>query len=1065
MRGWKLLYSPNLEVLEEEFLRRASSGDRFRAIVPTRAWAERLDRELLKRGVRGLCDSPVRTFRLTVDWALRRAGERDTRTVADEPTRLLLMKVAVSKVYGKGGRRRFSPLAPFAGFISEMASISSMLKDARLKAEMLSEAGEELRKGNLSEVGEILAEYNRLLQRMEAEEEGDAYERLLKVPPSQIPEMGTLFVLGFHDLTELQFAVVEHLSQRAKETIFLFPFDSSREDLFEFARPTFERLSAECDEVRPLEWNFEGGRALDRLRRSFLGEAERGAPDDSIVLIEASGAAQEVEAVAREIRRLRHRSPSTSWSDFAVVYRLTEPYLPLIEELFPRYSIPFNASEGVSLYATGLGRAFCHLLLGRAQDFDRELILSALKSGYVTLVAGEEALNEIDVHLREQGVMRGREEWREGLERTIRRLEGEKREAEEMGDVERAKVLDKRKEEVEALRSDLSLLLDHLSCVRERATWPEMVESISSYVLPCLSPKYSALPSPQHLKRDIQAEEALDTLLQSLLLASKAAGDVEVGLAEAAGLIVHIVGRTRLSPSFVKGDAVSVLEVDASRGHRSRYAFVLGLLENSFPAEPMPDPFIPDGDREDLTRRYKVKMPRTMRRPREDDLFFFLCTQIPSERLYLCYPATDPEGKPNVVSRYVEEALSVLTRPQSREEDEGKVRRISLTVRDVVPRREGEASPSVEVSFCEEEAGTAALLLAHEAKEEEGALSWAATFLASDPKALDGLRIELKRRDFRGPSEWSGKVGFTPLVAQRWNAVFFEGISPTALETFGKCPFLYFVRHVLMAREIEEATLPISAKERGSLIHRILARFLQALKEEGALPLRKGEEEWAKGKLLEVAEEEFREREAQGRVGHPDVWKVERERVKQYLLKFVEGEAALQSKGLLPEHFEIKFGPRVKERPHPVVRLDKETEVPLQGVVDRIDCGPEGFRVIDYKTGSERKPQDLRSGKDFQLWAYVKAARLITGAEPVEAFYLMVTKPTKQRGASRSVVLDFSKDEVWELMEQVEEACRDYLLKIRDGFFPVLPSSPSECRNCPLKRVCRFDRLGRGGWR
>lgn len=1058
MKRRLLLYSPNLDVLEGEFLSRALQVRLFRAIVPTRAWADRLDRELLGAGLPGLCDSPVLTFELTVDWALRRAREEDMRKVTSQPERLFLMKAAISKVYRElreGGR--FGTLVPFAGFASEMLSLAAMLKEARVSIEMLFDAGAALRRDNLEEVAQILSEYVNLTRRLGAEDEQDAYERLLELPPSRLPEIGTLFVLGFHDLTELQFAVVKRLSERAEEAVFLVPFDPERPDLFEFALPTFERLSKFCKEVRPLDLGFDGNRALSRLRSSFLGrKPERGQPDDSIALIEASGATQEVEAVAREIRNLRRLDPSIPWGEFAVLYRSSDPYLSLIEEAFLRYSIPLDAAEGPSLLSTGLGRAFCHLLLGRAQDFDREFLLSSMKSGYVRLALLEEALDEIDIRMREQGVTKGKEEWLKGLRQAARRLEWGMEEA------KRTKGEEEKVATIEALRQELSRLLGHLSAVPDRAPWPLMVEKIASYIRPCISPKPPSLASPisnWHLRRDLQAEEALDYLLHSLLLASSVAKGVETSISEAAGLMVHLMGRTRLPPASVKGDVVKVLHVEGSRGHKAKYAFILGLLEKLFPAEPLSDPFVPDTDREKLMKRFGVKMPKAMQRPSEEDLFFFLVTQIPADRLYLCYPATDPEGKPNVASRYVEEALTILTRPYRREVDEAKVRRISLTVRDVVPRRPSEVLPSVEASFSAEEAGTAALLLAHEAGEVENA----SAFLASDEAALYGLKVELKRcSSNKGPCEWSGAVGATPLVAERWNAIFFEGMSPTALEEFGKCPFVYFVRHVVRAEEIEEAAIPISFKERGRLVHQILAEFVKRRIERCSPPLTKAELKEAQAELVEIAHMFFEEAESQGRVGHPEVWKVEKESIKQLLLCSLEGEPRLQQEeGATPAYVEIGFGPMVEGRPHPTVRLDGDTEVPLRGFIDRVDIGPDGFRVIDYKTGSERQRKNIERGYDFQLWAYVKAATLITGLDPKSAFYLLVTKPTRAGGARRCVVLEFPKD--WALTQQAEQRCKEHLTKIREGLFPTFPGSASECRNCPFKRVCRFDRVGRGG--
>jgi RecB family exonuclease len=68
-----------------------------------------------------------------------------------------------------------------------------------------------------------------------------------------------------------------------------------------------------------------------------------------------------------------------------------------------------------------------------------------------------------------------------------------------------------------------------------------------------------------------------------------------------------------------------------------------------------------------------------------------------------------------------------------------------------------------------------------------------------------------------------------------WTRFSARGLSPTALETYARCPFQFFARHVLGLEPLDrpEEILGPSPAEFGELGHEILNRFYRTLIDSG----------------------------------------------------------------------------------------------------------------------------------------------------------------------------------------------------------------------------------------
>ena len=131
------------------------------------------------------------------------------------------------------------------------------------------------------------------------------------------------------------------------------------------------------------------------------------------------------------------------------------------------------------------------------------------------------------------------------------------------------------------------------------------------------------------------------------------------------------------------------------------------------------------------------------------------------------------------------------------------------------------------------------------------------------------------------------------------------------------------------------------------------------------------------------------------------------------------------------------------------------------GIVDRIDHRKENdeWVVVDYKTRRTPIPiKDAVEGRNLQLPIYAMAAtRVIKKGERVaSAYYLHIL--SRKRGSHLTRKAD-SPASLDAMIEQAEARIRDYVVRIRNGHFPIEPNGDTVCQTCDYGVMCRVRSL------
>jgi RecB family exonuclease len=459
-------------------------------------------------------------------------------------------------------------------------------------------------------------------------------------------------------------------------------------------------------------------------------------------------------------------------------------------------------------------------------------------------------------------------------------------------------------------------------------------------------------------ERDVAALRVVKDVLRGLVWAEEAVSSGE-GVTfprffeELAGAVDAASYRLPARPGR---DEIVVANVFQARGVGFCAAAVLGLAEGEFPTTVHEDPFLRDADRKRLTGGFHLELPPSTDSA-EAELFYEAVTR-PRERLLLTRPRLADGGALWQASPFWEE-----------------VRR-QVRVEPARMTSESLPLPTQAASWPELMEGLAS-------GAGDGALrAWAGRQEPGRQTALEAAVEVLQLRGTRmKDSAFDGDLrGMADALALRFGPDHVW--SPSRLEGYRACPFLFFVGTVLGLEPREEPEEGLNVAQRGTIYHRILEqvyqdrRVLDPLDVEQLLAVLPD----VADAILDAAPEEEGFRET--------AWWAQ---TRREIVAEIEGtlRALAQQPGdFVPCRFEARFG-LGGEAPLQVF-LGSEGFL-LHGVIDRIDRSAGGqLRVIDYKSAGPTTYSNkaVMEGKKLQLPLYALAARdALRLGEPADGFY------------------------------------------------------------------------------
>lgn len=319
------------------------------------------------------------------------------------------------------------------------------------------------------------------------------------------------------------------------------------------------------------------------------------------------------------------------------------------------------------------------------------------------------------------------------------------------------------------------------------------------------------------------------------------------------------------------------------------------------------------------------------------------------------------------------------------------------------------------------------------------------TMLTTVPPMFTPDRSGVRERAARGvidpPRPGRGAAPLEALVADR------EEWRVTEIEAYHSCPYRWFFDTRLRLREIDVAFGP---REAGTLAHEVVARFYeQWLERYGSrvTPDRLSD-------AIEMMESTGRQLAERVMVrGVSEQAAVDR--ALAWARHSVDVDAELYC-GFDPAAFEYRFGGGAE-------RNLEFGGARLRGSIDRVDIGPAGLIVTDYKSSDVKAHDNFESAGLLQVVVYAVAARQAMELPIAGAFYRSF-KTAEVRGFNSGVVPvsvqmkagDVGAQEVWaELVTWAESVVRDSVAGMRAGNVAPAPRTKDACRYCGARDFCK----------
>ena len=871
----------------------------------------------------------------------------------------------------------FSRAALRKGFTETIADAITEFKRYDVTPEELTEAMSNLKDGlalkdKLWDLALVYSEFEELLHRNYMDADDDLVELYKKLDQSTQFDGAEIWIDEFSGFTPQEYKVISKLLRKAKRVTVSLCTDCLSNEPGEAAPMVFTPVRKTA--VKLIRLAESEGIEIEKpvsLRNSprFTDSGELGHLEENFYkypckkFLEYSGDVQiassanpysEVEDAARDIIRLC-RDKGLRYRDIAVTMRNPESYRSIVKSVFGRYGIPFFFDGKREIDGHPLIIFILSALEVFSTGWSYEAVFRYARTGLTGI--GREELDLLENYVMANGI-RGnnwirQEDWDYPVEPYGREGEPSSYELECLA-------------RINAARRQLTAPLEVFrGKTRGGAKAVEFCTALFDMLceagvdkrIETLSMKFA---SEGLLDRAAEYRQVWNIVMDVFSQIVEVLGEEKMGTERfseilAAGFTGHKMGL--IPPSL---DQVLAGSIERARSHDIKALYILGVNEGVLPGTKTDDGLLSDSDRDHLGQAGLELAGNTASRCMEERFMVYMAFATPSSYLWLSYPAADREGKALRPSRVLSEVRRILPYVSEQSTIAG------ADPANVPPQ------PAAQVPAFDE-------LAAQLRRRYEG------------ETIHEGWKIVYKW--FSRNREWKEKcsrivngLGYTNqtrrLTGDRAGRLYGKPVftSVSRMETYAACPFSYYVRYGLKARERKMFSFdPVDA---GTFMHHIIDEFSRMLVKQG-ISWRGLDREWCAAQISSLVDKQLSSKgnsilSSSKRYIHQSV-KLKRTVTKAVMLigKHIEMSS------FEPSGYEIEFGEKGRY-PAISIQLPSGEIINMTGRIDRIDSmtNEDGtyLRIIDYKSGNKAlKLADVYYGLQLQLVTYLDA---VLGMEP-----------------------------------------------------------------------------------
>ena len=473
-------------------------------------------------------------------------------------------------------------------------------------------------------------------------------------------EDAVIYIDGFHNFTEVEYALIQALTTRVKEINILLTHQGTNKELFRKTDAVIEKLRffAGDDNLEFLHFGQDFRRSdkkgLIQIESNFA-EHEPMYDYEGVTITEAPNVLEEITEVAREIERLVFEGRAY-YSDIGILYRDIS-YEPIIKSVFRRFDISYHIDKKVQMYSHPFIQFVMALLDCYTKNYECNAFMNVLKTGYLCEPADRMYIDQLENFALERG-LGGAALFDDDQFRYMTVPD----------DNGILHIVDK-SEEYQGMIDFKNKVLAHLEVLfaefRTERTVRDYIGLIYDFlVTEGIVEKITEEMVEQDENKQIQArdetEQAYNMFIRLLDDAYVVYDDEKVQFQIFYEAFMDGLKNAEFSllPSTI--DQVMVGSLDLSKVENKKYIFLIGVNRDALPRETRSSDIISDEEKA-LFERAEIELSPSSRTLAQDERFvFYLAITRATDGLYLSWSVTLPSGDVTKRSPFLDEVMPSL---------------------------------------------------------------------------------------------------------------------------------------------------------------------------------------------------------------------------------------------------------------------------------------------------------------------------------------------------------------------------------------------------------------------
>lgn len=962
-----------------------NNSNRLIYLVPEQYTFQRETMLLKDVGEEGLLRAQVLSFKTMAQRVFEECGGRVHGRMRDSGKSMLIHKILQESEEDLQYFNRISKEQGFTDIISDtITEFKKYNVTPGVLREGITKVDDEELQSKLTDLANIFEKFDLSISENLIDTDDELTYLANKLSSCGLYDDAEIWIDEFTTFTPQQMEVIKVLAKRCKGVNIALCMDevssgdgSEVTDIFNSLKTTELRiLNMMRDEhigyEKPVNLNnnknnrFKYNDELKHLEKYFFTYPFKGYKQDvnTIRLYKANNSYDEVENVAKEILSFV-RDKGYRFRDISVVCRNIDDYEKIAAVIFNEYDIPFFLDKKIDILSNPLIVLILSSIEVMIRNWSYESVFKYLKSGLVNIDR-----HEIDI-LENYVLANGIKGFKWTNELSISE--------EDNDEIDPIKVMIKVREplinlhskirsnkSVKAICTAIYEFLVELNCFNRIEEW------ISEFDEYGMQGKVMEYQQVSEIVIDI-LDQAVDVIGNDLITINEFYKILNAGFQNKEIGIIPIAL-----------DQVNIGDIARIKGRNVKVLFIVGVNDGILPAANKDEGILSDRDR-DLLKKNGIELSSSTRaKVFEEQYMVYTALTLASDYLMISYPMADFEGKSlrssiviprlkRIFPKLVEE--SDLFNLKEKADKYSKVTAPIPTFNELIlALRRNYENEEVEAYWKD-------VYCWYKDKEE---------FYNKSGNILEGLK-------YSNDGEVVAREKLKKLYSIKDGRLLF---SVSRLENYAECPFSYFIKYGLKARD--RKVYEFSAPDLGSFMHEILDEFTNKVKRE-RISWSELNSERCRSIVSDLIERKLIE-DSNSILNSSKKYKYFTNRFKRVIAKSVSVLAEQMRKGQF-EIFsnEFQFG-NLRDGAPIKLELPSGEDVYLTGRIDRIDSldlnGNTYIRVIDYKSGAKKFDlNELYYGLQIQLLVYLDAILknsqyiLHTQAMPGAILYFKIDDP------------------------------------------------------------------------